>query len=147
MTVEAGKEMKISSAITPTAGAAGTTDINGSEVDMQGYENVLMVVHMGAIVAGAVTTLKAQQDIVTGMATAADLLGTSQTIADDDDDKVFYLDLVKPRERFVRLVVPRATQNATLAAWYVQYNGKKRPSTHGTNVSGETHVSPAEGTA
>ena len=144
---ELGKESFIDSAITPTNGAAGTSNINGSEVDMQGYENLLIVVHTGAIVSGAAFSIKAQQDIVTGMATAADLLGTSITILDTEDDQVRYIDIVKPLERFVRLVALRATQNITLAAIYIKYNGRKRPSVHGTNVSGETHISPIEGTA
>ena len=76
------------------------------------------------------------------------MLGTGQTIADTDDEKVFYIDLYKPRERYVRLVVDRGTQNAVVAsAEYEQYGARNEPVTHGSNVSGETHISPAEGTA
>ena len=82
------------------------------------------------------------------MGAAADLEGTAQTIADDDDDETFYIDLYRPRERYVRVVVDRATQNAVVAsAEYIQYGPRKKPITHGTGVSGETHASPAEGTA
>ena len=144
---ELGIESHIASAITPTAGAAGSININGSEIDMEGYENLLIVVHTGAIVAGAAFSIKAQQDIVTGMASAADLLGTSQTILDTEDDQVRYIDIIKPIEQFIRLVALIATQNVTLCAFYIKYNGKKRPSVHGSNVSGETHISPIEGTA
>ena len=145
--MELGKDAKISSAITIAAGAAASTSLNGSILDMSGFENVLMILQTGPIVSGAVTTLKAQEDTASAMGGAQDLAGTEQTIADDDDNKTFYLDLKKPRERYVRLVVPRATQDATVSAVYIQYNGKKAPVTHGTNVTGETHVSPAEGTA
>jgi len=142
------KHVKISSAITPTAGAAGTSDINGATLDMQGFDGVLMVVRFGAITSGAVTSIKAQQDTDSGAGTMADLAGTAQTIADTDDDKTFYIDLYKPRERYVRLVVDRGTQNAVVAsAEYIQYCTHLAPTTHGTNVSGETHISPAEGTA
>ena len=145
--MEAGKDFKITNAITLAAGAAGTTSINGTILDMQNYESVLIIVETGPIVSGAVTTLKAQQDSASAMGGAQDLLGTELAVADTDDDKAFYLDIIKPTKRYVRVVVPRATQNATLAAVYVQYNGSKSPVTHGTNVTGETHVSPAEGTA
>lgn len=142
------KQTKISSAVTPTAGAAGTTDINGSTLDMAHFAGVLMIVRMGAITAGAVTSIKAQQGDASDLSDAADLEGSAQTIADTDDDKTFYLDLYKPTKRYVRLVVDRGTQNAVVAsAGYVQYEPLKAPTTHGTNVSGETHVSPAEGTA
>lgn len=142
------KNVKISQAITVTAGAAGTDDINGATLDMQGFEGVLVVVTMGAITSGAATSIKMQQDSASGMGTAADLLGTAQTIADDDDEQTFYIDLYKPTERYVRLVVDRGTQNAVVAsATYYQYGNHLGPVTHGTNVSGELHASPAEGTA
>jgi len=142
------KEVKISSAITPTAGAAGTADINGSTLDMSTFDAVLVIVRMGAIVAGAVTSIKMQQGDASDLSDAADLAGTAQTIADDDDDKTFFIDLVRPRKRFVRVVVARGTQNATVAsAEYAQYGWKEAPTSHGANVSGEFHESPAEGTA
>lgn len=142
------KNVKISTAVTPTAGAAGTSDINGSILDMQGFEGVLVIVRMGAITSGAVTSIKMQQDTDSAGGTMADLTGTAQTVGDTDDDETFYIDLYKPAERYVRLVVDRGTQNAVVAsAEYIQYGAHLAPTTHGTGVNGETHVSPAEGTA
>lgn len=142
------EEVKITQAITTTAGAAGTSDINGATLDMQGWDGVLMVVHVGAIVATAVTGIRAQQGAAANMSDAADLAGSAQAIADTDDDKVYFIDLSRPQERYVRLVVDRATANATIGgATYIQYRGRKAPVTHATGVSGERHVSPAEGTA
>lgn len=146
--LNASKEMKISQAITPTNGAAGATDINGAIFDMQDFEGNLIEVIFGAITAGAATSIKVQHGDAANLSDAADLEGTSQTIADTDDDKVFYIDLVKPTKRYGRLVVKRATQNAVVqSATYHQYGAKKTPVVHGTNVAGETHVSPAAGTA
>lgn len=142
------KEVKLSSAITPAAGAAGTTDIQGTTLDMSGFEGVLIVVRMGTITAGAATSIKAQQGDASDLSDAADLADTAQTIADDADEKTFYIDLTRPTKRYVRLYVDRATQNAVVAsAHYVQYGTREAPVTHGTNVSGELHVSPDEGTA
>jgi len=142
------KNTKISIAVTPTNGAAGTADIEGVTLDMQGFAGVLMVVAFGAITSGAATSIKAQQGAASNMSDAADLTGTAQTIADTDDDKTFYIDLYQPLERYVRLYVDRGTQNAVVAsATYVQYGTREAPTSHGTNVSGELHVSPAEGTA
>lgn len=142
------KNFKVSIAIAPAAGVAATSDINGATLDMSGWDGVLMLTTFGVITGSAVTSIKAQQDSASGMGTAADLEGTGQTIADDDDEKTFYIDLYKPLERYVRLVVPRATQNAVVAsAIYIQYRASKAPVTHGTNVSGELHISPDEGTA
>jgi hypothetical protein len=107
-----------------------------------------MVVTMGAITAGAVTSIKAQQGAAPAMGDAADLAGTGQAIADSDDEKVFYIDVYQPAERYVRLVVDRGTQNAVVAsAEYLQYEPRKAPVAHAAGVLGELHVSPAEGTA
>jgi hypothetical protein len=145
--MQLSKDVKVSQAITVTNGAAGVTDITGAVLDMADFEGVLMAITFGAIVSGAVTSIKAQQDSASGFGTAADLAGTAQAVADTDDEKTFYIDVYKPEERYVALFVDRATQNATCHATYFQYGPRKKPVTHGANVSGETHISPAEGTA
>src|SRR5262245_18724374 len=114
-------DVKIVPAITLTAGAAGTTAINGAAIDMTGFGGVCFIVQFGAIVAGAVTSLKAQEDTASGMASAADIAGSNQTIADTDDDKIFYMDIHEPKKAFVRLVVSRATQAATCSAVALLY--------------------------
>ena len=140
------KDHKISQCSTVTAGAAGTTDISATSVDMLGFEQVTFVVPIGAIVSDAVTSIKAQGS--SDNSSFSDLAGTSQTIADTDDDKTFYVNVVKPSYRYVRLVVDRGTQDATVGGIIaIQSNPKTLPVSHGTSVSGETHISPAAGTA
>lgn len=140
------KDHKISQCSTVTAGAAATTDIDATSVDMSGFEQVTFVVPIGTIVSGAVTSIKAQGS--SDNSSFSDLAGTSQTIADTDDDKTFYVNVVKPSHRYVRLVVDRGTQNATVGGIIaIQSNPKTLPVSHGTSVSGETHISPAAGTA
>jgi len=132
--------------VTPTAGAAGATAIEGASCDCQRAGGLQIEVAMGAIVSGAATSIKAQG--CDDNATWADLEGTSQTIADDDDGKVFFIDIVRPLYRYHRLYVSRATQNATVAvALYHKYDLGAKPQAQGTNVKGETHFSPATGTA
>lgn len=141
------KDAKLSSAITPTAGAAGTSAISASILDMADFLSVLVLLRFGAIVSGAVTSIKVSQSDDSGMSGAEDITGSAQTIADTDDDKMFYVDLHRVTRRYVQLVVSRATQNATVSAEYMQYNARKVPTTQGSNVSGETFVSAIGGTA
>ena len=142
------EDVKIVNAIAPAGGVAGVSDINGAILDMSGFEGVLAIVTFGAITSGAVTSIKMQQDTAVAMGGAADLAGTAQTIADTDGEKTFYIDLHNPEERYVRLVVDRATQNAVVAsAIYIQYGAKAKKTTQGTNVSGESFSRVAEGTA
>lgn len=126
----------------------GTADRNGATLDMKGWDGVLVIAQFGTIAAGAVTSIKMQQGAAADLSDAADLAGTSVTIADDDDSKIKYIDLFQPRERYVRVVVDKDATNACAeTVTYIQYRGKLLPSTHGTGVAGEAHVAPAEGTA
>ena len=139
-------DMKVVQATTVTAGAAGTTAVNGAAVDLSGFEEIAIIVPFGAIVSGAVTSIKAQGS--SDNSSFSDLEGSAQTVADTDDDKTFYVTINKPVHRYVRLVVDRGTQNATVGGIVaVQCMPRTVPVTHGTNVSGESHVSPAAGTA
>jgi len=146
--MQLSKNSKLVLVVTPTAGAAGTDAINGTVIDTQGFRGVMFVVAMGAIVTGAATSIKVQQGTDSTVTDAADIAGTSQTIADTAGGKVFYSDIKNPAERYLRLVVSRATQNATVAsAIAILYDPTDAPTTHGAGVSGESLVGPAEGTA
>lgn len=141
-------DIKILSAITATEGAAGSSDVEGAIVDMQQYQarGILMIATFGAIVSGAATSIKAQQGAASDMSDGADLAGTSQTVADDKDGKVFAIDLRRPKERYVRLIAKRATQNSTVSATYVLYD-LRRKGTPSVTGGLERFESPDEGTA
>jgi len=140
-------ELKFTSALNYLS---GTADRNGATLDMDGFKAVLMVVKFAVIAPGAVTSIKAQQDTLSNMSTAADLAGTGITVAADDDDQIFIIDLYEPVERYVRLVIDKDAANATAeCAYYIQYYATNRPTTPTVTdlVTYERHMSPAEGTA
>lgn len=127
--------------------AAATTDIDADSVDMRNFESVMFIVTFGTITATAVTSIKAQQS--SDNSSFVDLAGTAQTVADDDDNLAFIIDIVKPAERYVKPYVDRGTANAVIESIIaIQYGPRKAPVTNGATIGGsETHVSPAEGTA
>lgn len=128
--------------------AAGTADRTGAALDMQGWDGVLMVVKLATIATGGTNSIKAQHGDAANLSDAADLLGTGQAIADDDDNEVLYIDVFQPQKRYVRLYVDKDTSNSCAeAALYIQYKGKSLPSTHASGVAGEAHLAPAAGTA
>lgn len=144
LTKELIKEAKVLQGITTTAGAAGTSAINSATVDMANYEGVVAAVSIGAIVSGAVTSLKWQQSA--DDSNWDDLEGTSLAIADDDDNTTVYTAVHKPADRYVRLVISRATQNATIGSvTFLQYGARTLPVSQ--SLTGESFVTPAEGTA
>jgi len=124
---------------------AATSAVTSTEVDMLGYEGVLFVTSFGT--AAVNNTIKAQQDTATGMGSAADLTGTSVVPGASDED--VWIDVYKPLERFVRVVIARGTSSTLESIWAIQYGARKSPidnTTTGT-IAGELHVTPAEGTA
>ncbi|OHB68812.1 MAG: hypothetical protein A2V70_11345 [Planctomycetes bacterium RBG_13_63_9] len=132
------------------ATAAGTSDVNGSTIDMKGYDSVVFIVGFGEITATAVTSIKAQQGAASNMSDAADLLGTAISVADDDDDQIVALEVVKPQERYVRVVVDRGTANAVIDFGIaLQHAAQTEPVTHDptTVIGSECHHAPSEGTA
>lgn len=138
--MDLGPNVKVTEAL---AYASGSADRNGAILDMAGWKGVLIAVHSAAISTGAVYKIKAQQGAAADLSDAADLAGTSITIADDEDDKIHWIDL-KPRERYVRLVVDKDAVNACAeSAQYIQYGsyGVARPV---IDADGETHFQPAE---
>lgn len=125
---------------------SGTSAINGTGVDMAGYDGVAFVAQCGLSGSAGGFVLKAQQDTDVAFGTAADLLGTAQTVTTGSAAKASgVLDVYKPKERYVRPVVtPDANANgAPLAVLAIRYGGRALPETN----TGELHVSPAEGTA
>lgn len=145
ITKELLKQLKATQAITPTAGAAAATDIEGATLDMANFEGVLVEVTFGAITANAVTGIVMQQSDDSGMAAPETLAAPAFVVADDDDGQVFLLDLFKPTKRYVRVHVDRATQNAVVAgATYYQYGARTQPkSSASETVNVATAISPA----
>lgn len=146
--MQLGKDLKFTQV--KTAVAAGTSDIESNIIDMANFDGVLFITSFGAITASAVTSVKVQQDTDSAGGTMADLEGSAQTVADDDDDQCVVHDLYKPLERYVRVVVDRGTANAVLNSIVaVQYRGSKAPATNdaATVVALKTLISPAQGTA
>ena len=142
------KRGKVTRVINATA--AGTDDVTGATIDMKGFDAVTFIVGFGAITSGAATSIKAQGGAASNLSDAADLLGTSITVADDDDNQVAVLEIVNPRERYIRVIVDRGTQNAVVDFGIaIQTSAKNEPVTHdsSTVVSAEVHHAPAEGTA
>lgn len=133
--------------VTTAAGAAASTAITSTAVDMQSFDAVRFIVTIGPVVSGAVTSFKLQQSSDDGVAdTYGDLLGTSQTIADDADNTHQWVDVFRPEKRYLKMVISRATQNATIGSVIADcYNHDSLPVVQ--TATGESFIAPAEGTA
>jgi hypothetical protein len=125
---------------------ADNESVNGAGVDMLGYSGVMFVAVCGKGEVAA-CTIKAQQDSDSGFGTAADLLGSSKAFsAGVSTNGSAVLDIYKPEERYVRAVVaiPDLTTPAAVTIIAIKYGPTNKPT---TQMTGELHVSPDEGTA
>jgi hypothetical protein len=129
--------------------AAGQAATASDILDMQGFHGVLFIAKLGDVTNGSVVTLQAQQNTVNSATGMANLTGTvtKTSAADTDcDDGLLILDVVEPRERYVRAVLTSATQNAVKNGIIaIQYGAAAVPIVQGTTVlDSDTIHDPAE---
>jgi len=139
------KATRVSNAV-----AAGSTDIECSIIDMQGFDGVSFEALFGAITSGAATGLKVEQGDAANLSDGDDLEGSAISIDDDEDNMVLLTDIFRPTKRYVRPIVTRATQNAVVDGVMAhQYGASVLPVTQDatTIADSEFHASPDEGTA
>jgi hypothetical protein len=130
--------------------ASGTADRTGAVLDMSGFQEVDIIVSLGAVEAGGTNSIKAQSDADSAFGSPQDITGTAQTIADDDDSQVFIIHVANPPERYVRVYVDKDTSHALAeSAMYVQHKPSVKPITNAVTdaITTESHVWPAVGTA
>lgn len=124
---------------------AGTTDVESAILDMAGYEGVVFFTSYGT--AASNNILKVQQDDANGAGGMADLLGTGVASGSSDED--VWVEVYRPTKRYVRCIAVVDTSSTVESIWALQYGPRELPvdnTTSGT-ITGETHASPAEGTA
>lgn len=115
------------------ATAAGTTTVNGSSVDMLGFESVAFVVGLGTLTATQGTSIKLQGSA--DNSTWVDLAGTNpygsgNHAPDGDSNKVVIAEAhrVLSPYRYVRGVVVRGTANAVIDfGFMLQFNAQRDP--------------------
>ena len=131
--------------------AAGTSDQDGTGIDMQGWDGVMFIALLGTLSASQVTSMKVQQSSDDGSADAyTDVEGSdSGNLDDDDDNDQIVIDILRPEERYLRPVLLRGTGNAVIDGIVaIQYKARETPITdHSTVVKIERLSSPVAGTA
>lgn len=143
-----GKDVRIVPILTY---ASGTADRTSKVVDTKGFDSVTIVTHFGTIASSAVTDIFLQEADAASdadtLTSGANLAGSSQTVADDDDNEVKYIDINKPLKRFLQLTVNKDATNACAeSAVAYLYNADKVPVTQaeGTGTSGGADISEGE---
>ena len=155
-------DAKIVPLLSPLAAEAATARTS-NVIDTKGYDAFTVLVHFGTIDGSAdaqsikLSHADAASDGTT-LTSGADVLGSSQAVASDADDDLFYINVTDPTKRFYQLTVTKDTTNAlNESAVAILYRNKESvPVTHATGsgtsggsgaVTGESFVHPTSGTA
>jgi hypothetical protein len=100
--------------------ASANTDLNSGIVDMAGFDGVLFLTSLGT--AAANNTLHVETGDLANMDDAADIAGSELGVGSSDED--LWVDVMRPRERYVRVVVTRGTATTVENIWAIQYRAK-----------------------
>lgn len=119
--------------------ASANSDRNSEVLDTLGAAAVRIIIHHATIAAGSVmnaylTHADAASDETT-LTSGADVLGSSQAVADDDDNTVHYIDFI-PTKRFYQLVFNKDATNVAAESAIALLYMKNRPVTHAGGTSG-----------
>jgi len=99
--------------------AANTTDVTGSELDMQGYDGVIFFVSVGTPATNNVLTM--HHGAVSGTVAASSAVTTP---ASSDEDQV--LDVQHPIYRYVQPILTRATSTTCEGMWAIRYKARSK---------------------
>lgn len=142
MIYQISKETKLTR-IKAGQASAGTAVVS-DEIDMAGFEGVIIFGSIATANAGNFVTV--QTGTVSGTVTT-DVAGTKNVPGTNGYS--FAVDIYKPVNRFLKATITRAgADTATGDVYALQYGPRIHPvASQGTTISMESHVSPAAGTA
>jgi hypothetical protein len=128
--------------------AAAQTDPASDIVDTQGYEGCCFVCKLGTVTDAGAVQMDIQQNTANSTVGMATLSGAQAAIAatDTDSEQVLAVDVKRPRERYLRALITRATQDSEIDSIVAYlYNPINIPVTQPATIDAEASVvSPAE---
>lgn len=114
--------------VTATDYSSGTDDVNGAAVFVGEYDGVIAVVHAAAIEALGENTVLLQCSDTAAFSAPYTIDGATITVAADDDNQIFALEVIKPPKPYVRLVVDKdATHALAEASFYILFGPGYKP--------------------
>jgi hypothetical protein len=128
--------------------AAGTTDLDGDVLDMDGFDGVAFVAALGDVTTGSVLELQVFGNTAnsTSSPTPVELTVDNATFtagASDADSKLLVVDVVRPAYRYVFPRIKRGTANAVVdGVIAIQYRAKSLPVTQGSTVLASALIGP-----
>lgn len=125
--------------------AAGTTEIDGTSVDMSAFDEATAIAQLGTVTGGASFVLKLQQSNDNGVNDAwADITGATTGVITPVTNGIYVVSAYRPVKRYVRAVCLPTVQNVVLNSLLnVQSQPKKLPTTPDATVKSTILVMPS----
>jgi hypothetical protein len=128
--------------------AAGKATTVGEIIDTAGFQAACFIYKLGTVVDAAAITLKIYSGTDSTVSDVAEMSGASAVIASasSDSEQMLVVDVIKPRERYLRPTIVTADQNVEIdSAICILYNPDVIPTVQPATVdAGTLVVSPAE---
>ncbi|MCC6426275.1 MAG: hypothetical protein IT435_05590 [Phycisphaerales bacterium] len=135
-------KIKIVQVVAPTV--AGTSDVTGATIDMQGYSGVIFVGRFGT--AAANNFVQIEQGEQANMSDAATL--ASSKLASGTSDENVAEEIFQPQDRYIRPIFKRGTSSTLDICYAILFGSRVEPRSSdlsGTIVT-KSLTAPAEGT-
>ena len=114
--------------VTATDYSSGVADVNGAAVSVSGYEGVIAVVKAAAVATGAVTSVELQCSDTAAFTAAYAITGGSISVAADDDNQIFAIEVMRPPYPYVRVVINKDATNAVAeSSLYILFGPGYKP--------------------
>lgn len=122
------------------AAVAGTSAVEAAILDMAGYEGVLFLTSFA--VAAANNLLQLEQGAKADGSDHTEIVDGAVAPGSSDEDQ--WIDLYRPRARYVRCIAERGTSSAMGDIWALQYGARNLPADNETagTIAGQQLVAP-----
>jgi hypothetical protein len=128
---------------------AGTSDQDGTVLDMTGFDGVIFQAAVGDVTSGSILELQVFGNTAnstsspTPVELTADSAGPVTAGASDYDSKLLVVDVIRPAYRYVFPRLKRGTQNAVIDGIIaIQYRSRDVPVTQGSTVGASALIGP-----
>lgn len=105
------------------AAQIASANVNGTAMDMQGWDGCLYVFNLGAMVASATFDARIVQSANSNMSGATNVTNAAltQVLAATGNTNSYHIDVWRPTNRYLRSATQPATANTTFSSTAIRY--------------------------
>lgn len=121
----------------PAQSMTGGTAVNGSAVDMQGWDGAAFIINIGAITGAGTLDARITRDDNSGFNSPTNVTGAALTqVTNANPNSVAVIDVFQPSERYLRAVLTQGANTVIAGATVVRYrrNGILPPTTSAAQI-------------